>query len=119
MPTLPPSLSDTTPQRLAHLARRGYLRWRLRQVNRSLSDAGRCREIRHAELLEELHANGSSRFGRRYGLDAIGTIEDFRRRVPLTASEDCALPNRGARRPESLPKELAESIFTPFERNAR
>ncbi len=73
---------------IAYLARRGYLGWQLRGVNRYLREASECREIQRRCLEQKLQANRDSQFGRDYGLDKMRTVEDFRRGMPVTTYED-------------------------------
>lgn len=75
-------------QKIAYLARRGYLGWRLRRVHRYLQETARCREIQRSRLQQKLVAGQGSQFAKDFGLDAVRTVEDFRNRMPVTTYED-------------------------------
>lgn len=81
-------LFDVPMQNIVHLARRGYLGWRLRKVNRYLNETANCRQIQRKRLLEKLDLNRESQFGREYGLTGMRTVDDFRRSMPVTTYED-------------------------------
>lgn len=80
--------SDRAMQNIAYLARRAYLGWRLRHVQRYLDETTQCRDIQRQRLLEKLRVNSHSRFGRDYGLSNMRTVEDFRSGMPVTTYED-------------------------------
>ena len=70
-----------------YLVRRLYLAWRLKHLNRYLADAARCQEIQRERLMEKLRLNAGSEFGREHGFSEIRTVEDFRRRLPISNYE--------------------------------
>jgi hypothetical protein len=75
-------------QKIAYLARRGYLGWRLRRVSRFLRETERCHEIQRTRLQQKLLVGHGSHFARDYGLDQMQTVEAFRRGMPVTNYED-------------------------------
>jgi hypothetical protein len=72
----------------AHAANRIWIdanveRWR--RYRRALSDPGRCQR----RILQRcLETNAESEFGRRHRFASIGTVDAFRRRVPLSSYDD-------------------------------
>ncbi len=59
-----------------------YANWRGREVRRLAAD------VQRRTLLELIGRAAATRFGRDHDLGAVGTIEDFQRRVPLRTYED-------------------------------
>lgn len=72
---------------LSHAARRTYLQWRLRRLNRYLAETRRAREVQHASLMEKVRLNADSEFGREHDFANIRSVADFRRRVPIADYE--------------------------------
>ena len=70
-----------------YLARRLYLAWRLRHLDRYLADTRRCVEIQRAQLMAKIRLNADSEFGRQHGFSEIRSVDDFRRRVPIVNYE--------------------------------
>jgi hypothetical protein len=73
--------------RLTHVARRCYLSWRLQRLNRYLADANDCRDVQRERLWEKLRLNADSEYGRKHGFSDIKTVEEFRKRVPISGYE--------------------------------
>lgn len=73
--------------RLSHVARLTYLRWRLRRLNRYLAEAVDCRKVQRERLMEKLRLNADSHFGKEHGFGDIHSVEDFRKRVPISGYE--------------------------------
>jgi hypothetical protein len=64
-----------------------YLWMRMRELSRFRAGARRARQVQHRILLEKLRRNAESDFGRDHGFSEIRSVEDFRRRVPITTYE--------------------------------
>ncbi|HUU43439.1 MAG TPA: GH3 auxin-responsive promoter family protein, partial [Planctomycetota bacterium] len=69
------------------------LRWLLfrkclRRYRRFLRHARNPREVQRDVLLDKIRRCRDSRFGREHGFDDIRTVDDFRRRLPLSTWED-------------------------------
>ena len=58
-----------------------------RQAARFLAATRDCRAAQQRVLRELLALNASSRFSRSHGLDRVTSVEDFRRRIPITDYE--------------------------------
>jgi hypothetical protein len=58
-----------------------------RKVRAFLRETHRSSEVQRERLFEKLRRNADSRFGRNHGFSEIRTIDDFRRRVPITDYE--------------------------------
>lgn len=70
------------------LERYAYLFWLYRHVRRFLADTRRGRAVQQEVLLEKIRRNEASEFGRERGFAEIRSVEDFRRRMPVTTYED-------------------------------
>jgi hypothetical protein len=66
------------------IARPGAISVRFGKVGRFISQAKRSRAIQERVLLAKIGRNAGSDFGRTHGFDAIASIADFRRRIPVT-----------------------------------
>ncbi len=73
--------------RFSHLARRGYLAMRLVKLKNFLAETVNCRIIQRQRLLEKLRLNADSQFGKEHDFSRIHSVEDFRRRVPVSGYE--------------------------------
>ncbi len=58
-----------------------------RKVGAFLRETHRSREVQRERLFEKLGRNADSRFGRDHAFSEIRTLDDFRRRVPITDYE--------------------------------
>jgi len=61
-----------------------YLLWRSRELNRLAASARSSRRVQGEVLQAKLRRNAPSAFGRDHGFGEIRTVNDFRRRVPVT-----------------------------------
>ena len=57
-------------------------------MKKFLADAHHMRDIQRQVLLTKLWRNASSDFARDHGLSQVRTVEEFRRRMPVTTYED-------------------------------
>ena len=70
------------------LLRYVYLWRRHRRVDRFLAGTRHARQAQRDVLFSKIRRNEESDFGREWGFHDIHTVEDFRRRMPLTTYED-------------------------------
>jgi hypothetical protein len=70
------------------VARYVYLAWLRSRLRHFLADSRRAREFQHRALLQKIRRHASSDFGRDHGFAAIGSLDDFRRQVPVQTYED-------------------------------
>ncbi len=63
------------------------MQWKNRGVERFLAGAAQCRQVQQNILLEKIRRSADSDFGRKHGLNAIRSVADFRRQIPLTTYE--------------------------------
>ncbi|MGA2034007.1 MAG: GH3 auxin-responsive promoter family protein [Thermoguttaceae bacterium] len=61
-----------------------YIWWRQQKIKWFLYNARHARAVQRELLLKKVRTHASSEFGRDHGFAEIRSIEDFRRRVPLT-----------------------------------
>src|SRR6185369_1362012 len=59
-----------------------------RRVDRFLRGAEQGRAVQHRVLLEKVRRHTDSDFGRDHGFAEIRTVDDFRRRMPITRYDD-------------------------------
>ncbi|NUQ61197.1 MAG: GH3 auxin-responsive promoter family protein, partial [Pirellulales bacterium] len=65
-----------------------YLKARSLQVRHFLTAAARGREIQQRVLLDKIHRHADSDFGRQHGFAEVRSVQDFRRRMPITSYDD-------------------------------
>ncbi len=75
------------PTTARHPIRTAFLHLKVHRLNRFLNEARFARQLQHRHLFEKIARNASSQFGRDHGFGEIRTLEDFRKRVPLTDYE--------------------------------
>jgi hypothetical protein len=61
-----------------------YLRFRSMELDRFLASARNARQIQHQGLFNKLRRHRESAFGRDHAFSEIRSIDDFRRRVPIS-----------------------------------
>jgi hypothetical protein len=70
------------------IERYAYLWLRSRELARFTAGAARARDVQHQTLLAKVRRNAESEFGRDHGFAEIRSLDDFRRRLPISTYED-------------------------------
>lgn len=68
--------------------RYAFLAYKNARVRRFLKEAPRAREVQREVLLGKLAKCAESDYGREHGFGEIGSVEEFRQRVPISTYED-------------------------------
>lgn len=68
--------------------RYAFLAYKNARVRRFLNDAPRAREVQREVLLGKLAKCANSDYGKEHGFGVIRSVEDFRKRIPISTYED-------------------------------
>jgi GH3 auxin-responsive promoter len=84
------SWNQTIRSAVTAFARTAAIPYYQRRLRRFEAVLKRAHSVQRASLFEKLHRCAETRFGRDHGFSKIATIDDFRRRVPISGYEYAA-----------------------------